>query len=340
MLTLTIKDIARLAGVSRSAVSRVLNEQSGVRPEVRNAVQKVIDDAGYAPKAAARQLVTRATRAIGLIISDNACTIFGNPIFAAIGKGVSEVCLQKRYLSMLFLGRQDMDEQTLLMLLRGRLFDGIIIISSERDDPSLLLLQETGIPYVRIGHDPDREDLSYVDVDNNEAARRAVHHLISLGHRRIAHITGSPKDFCSHERYEGYKRALVEAGISPDVNLVAEGDWSVECGYQMTKRFLDLPSPPTGLFSANDMMVSGVIQAVQERGLKVPADLAIVGFDDLPQTTMIFPPLTTIRQPCVQMGICAAELLIAQLEKKVVSTPRIILPTELIIRASCGARHT
>jgi LacI family transcriptional regulator len=339
MLTLTIKDIARLAGVSRSAVSRVLNEQSGVRPEVRRAVQKVINDAGYAPKAAARQLVTRSTRAIGLLLPDSACNIFGNPIFAAIGKGVSEVCMQKRYLSMLFLSRLDMNEQTLLTLLRGRLFDGVIVISSDRNDPSPLLLQETGIPYVRIGHDPGRPDLAYVDVDNIEAARSAVHHLISLGHRRIAHITGLSQDFCSHERYEGYRRALADAGIPLDPDLVVEGDWSVECGYQATGRFLDLPAPPTGLFSANDMMVPGVIQAVQERGLNVPTHLAIVGFDDLPQTTMIFPQLTTIRQPCVQMGVCAAELLIAQLEKRLPATSHIILPTELVIRASCGYRQ-
>lgn len=337
MPQLTIEDIARLAGVSRSTVSRVLNDQPSVRPAVRDRVQGVISMHGYTPQAAARQLVTRRTRTIGLILPDKVYNLFGNPIFAMMGQGISQVCTQKGYISMLFMGRQDMSERALFTLLRGRQFDGVVLISSDKGDPCPVFLKETGIPYARICHDPDHEDQIYVDVDNVQAARTAVNHLLALGHRRIALLKGMAKDICSHERYEGYRQALEEAGIPLDMDLVGDGDWSVASGYQLTRRFLQLASPPTALFSSNDMMVAGVMRAVHERGLTVPRDLAIVGFDDLPQTTMLFPELTTIRQPCVEMGIHAAEALIRQLEIGDGQSAHVILPTTLIIRESCGA---
>lgn len=339
MSQLTIEDIARLAGVSRSTVSRVINGQPSVRPTVRDRVQDVISTYGYTPQAAARQLVTQKTSTIGLILPDNAYHLFGNPIFALEGQGVSQVCAQKGYISMLFLGRQDMEEQTLFNLLRGRHFDGIVLISGDSNDPCPVFLQDARIPYVRIGHDPQRQNEHYVDVDNVEAARIAVNHLISLGHRRIAVLKGLLKDNCSHERYEGYRQALAAAGIPLDPDLVGQGDWSTASGYEHTKRFLQLKEPPTALFSSNDMMVAGVIRAAQEEGLVVPDDLAIVGFDDLPQTTMIYPELTTIRQPCVELGVRATELLIKRLENEHCEPEHIILPTELIIRQSCGFKR-
>ncbi|GHO50474.1 LacI family DNA-binding transcriptional regulator [Ktedonospora formicarum] len=237
MPQLTIEDIARLAGVSRSTVSRVLNSQPSVRPAVRNRVQEVIAAYGYTPQAAARQLVTQRTRSIGLILPDNVYNLFGNPIFALMGQGVSQVCTQQGYRSLLFMGRQDMDEQDMFKLLRGREFDGIVLISSNANDACAAFLKETGIPYVRIGHEPGQDDLQYVDVDNAEAARIAVKHLIWLGHRRIAMLKGLSRDTCSADRYQGYKEALEEAGISLDPELVGEGNWSTASGYVLTKRF-------------------------------------------------------------------------------------------------------
>jgi LacI family transcriptional regulator len=338
MPQLTIEDIARLAGVSRSTVSRVLNGQPSVRPEVRSRVQSVIAMYGYTPQAAARQLVTQKARTIGMILPDNAYHRLGNPIFAMMAQGVGQTCSQLGYNSLLFMGRHDMDEQSLFNLLRGRQFDGVVLISGEEDDSCPGFLQEILIPYVRIGHDPSIDDLKYVDVDNIEAARMAVRHLTSLGHRRIGMLKGLDRDFCTHARYEGYRQALLEVGIEPDPELCGNGNWTVAGGYQVTKQFLQLAEPPSAIFSSNDMMVPGIIQAASERGLRVPDDLAIVGFDDLPQTTMIFPELTTVRQPCVEMGVRAAELLIDYLENENQEPAHILLPTELIIRASCGAR--
>jgi DNA-binding LacI/PurR family transcriptional regulator len=336
MSQLTIEDIARLAGVSRSTVSRVINGQPSVRPAVRDRVQAVIAEHRYTPQAAARQLVTQRTRTIGLILPDSAYQMFGNPIFAQMGQGVSQVCAQKGYVSMQFMGQRDMEEQTLYNVLRSRPFDGVVLISGEYEDPRPAFLRHAGIPYVRIGRDPNHDDLKYVDIDNIAAARSAVEHLIKLGHRRIAMIKGMARDTCSADRYEGYKQALREAGIPLDEQLVGDGDWTAACGYAFTQRFLQLDSPPTAIFSSNDMMAAGVVRAAHERGLTVPNDLALVGFDDLDQTTMIFPELTTVRQPCVEMGQRAAEILIDQLENENEEPVHLILPTTLVIRASCG----
>lgn len=336
MSQLTIEDIARLAGVSRSTVSRVINRQPSVRPAVRDRVQAVIDAHGYAPQAAARQLVTQRTRTIGLILPDMSYNLFSNPIFALMGQGVSQGCVQEGYVSMQFMGQRDMEEQAFFTMLRSRHFDGVILISGEYDDPCPRFLRNAGIPYVRIGHDPNHDDLKYVDIDNAEAARSAVEHLIKLGHRRIAMIKGLARDISSAERYAGYQQALLAAGLPLDEELVGEGDWTAACGYNLTREFLQLAEPPTALFSSNDIMVAGVVRAAHESGVRVPEDLAIVGFDDLDQTTMIFPELTTIQQPCVEMGLSAARLLIEQLDNENTEPEHIILPTRLIIRKSCG----
>lgn len=339
MSQLTIEDIARLAGVSRSTVSRVINEQPSVRPAVRERVQEVIATYGYIPQAAALHLATRRTRTIGLILPDSAYQLFGNPIFAQMGQGVSQACTEAGYISMQFMGQRNTEEQTLFSLLRSRQFDGVVLISGEYDDPRPSFLQKARIPYVRIGRDPNHNDVKYVDIDNVAATRSAVEHLIHLGHRRIAIIKGLARDTCSADRYEGYKQALLAADIPLDEDLVGDGDWTAACGYHFTQRFLQLPSPPTALLSSNDMMAAGVVRAAHELALKIPDDLAIVGFDDLDQTTMIFPELTTVRQPCVEMGQRAAEILIDQLEHENEEPVHEILPTTLVIRASCGFKR-
>ena len=337
MSQLTIEDIARLAGVSRSTVSRVINGQPSVRLVVRERVQAVIAAHGYTPQAAARQLVTQRTRTIGLILPDMADNLFGNPIFALMGQGVSQVAALEGYVSMQFMGQRDLEEEIFSSLLRSRHFDGVILISGEYGDPCPAFLKHANIPYVRIGRDPHHDDdLKYVDINNVEAVCTAVNHLIKLGHRRIAMIKGLARDASSAERYEGYKQALFEAGIPLNEKFVSEGDWSAVCGYKATQRFLRLDEPPTALFSSNDIMAAGVVRAAHESGVKVPDDLAIVGFDDLDQTTMIFPELTTIRQPCVEMGASAAKMLIDQLENGNLDVEHVILPTTLVIRESCG----
>ncbi len=338
MSQFTIEDIARLASVSRSTVSRVLNDHPSVRPSVRDRVLGVIKEHGYAPQAAARHLVTQRTRLIGVLFPRSTEYLLANPIFASFGQGIGQMCAQRGYLAMLSLGLRDMEERMLFDMLRSRYFDGIVLISSESHDPLPFFLKEARIPYTRIGHDPEGDDAAFVDVDDVEAAYKAVKHLTSLGHQRIAIIKGPDVDVCVSRRYSGYERALQEAGLAVDPSLVGEGDWLHTSGKEMMQHFLQLDNPPTAVFSCNDMMAAGALHAIYEQKLRVPEDIAIVGFDDVPQTKVIIPALTTIRQPNEEMGSKATEMLIDRLEGKDGQPQQVIFPTMLVVRQSCGAR--
>ena len=337
MSQFTIEDIARLASVSRSTVSRVLNDHPSVRPTVRDRVWSVIKEHGYAPQAAARHLVTQRTGIIGVLFPLGTQYLLANPISASFGQGIGQECARRGYLAMLSLGLRDMEEKMLFNMLRSRHYDGIVLISSDSHDPLPFFLKEAQIPYTRIGHDPEGDDDAYVDVDDVEGAYKAVKHLTGLGHQRIAIIKGPSIDACTPRRYRGYERALQEAGLAVDPSLVGEGDWLHTSGIEVMQRFLGLDHPPTAVFSCNDMMAAGALHAIYEQGLSVPEDIAIVGFDDVPQTKVIIPALTTIRQPNEEMGSKATEMLIDQLEGKDGKPRQVIFPTTLVIRRSCGA---
>ncbi len=338
MSQFTIEDIARMASVSRSTVSRVLNDHPSVRPSVRDRVLSVIKEYGYAPQAAARHLVTQRTRLIGVLFPRSTEYLLANPIFASFGQGIGQTCAQRGYLAMLSLGLRDMEERMLFNMLRSRHFDGIVLISSESHDPLPFFLKEAHIPYTRIGHDPEGDDEAFVDVDDDEAAYKAVKHLTTLGHQRIAIIKGPDAELCVSRRYRGYERALQEAGLAVDFSLVGEGDWLHTSGKAVMQHFLQLDNAPTAVFSCNDMMAAGALHAIYEQGLRVPEDIAIVGFDDVPQTKVIIPALTTIRQPNEEMGSKATEMLIDRLEGKNEQPLQVIFPTTLVVRQSCGAR--
>jgi LacI family transcriptional regulator len=337
MSQFTIEDIARMASVSRSTVSRVLNDHPSVRPNVRDRVWGVIKEYGYAPQAAARHLVTQRTQLIGVLFPRNTEYLLANPIFASYGQGIGQMCAQRGYLAMLSLGLHDMEERMLFDMLRSRHFDGVVLISSESHDPLPFFLKEAHIPYTRIGHDPEGDDEAFVDVDDVAAAYKAVKHLTSLGHQRIAIIKGPGAEVCIPKRYSGYKMALQEAGLAVDPSLVGEGDWLHTSGKEVMQHFLQLANPPTAVFACNDMMAAGALHAIYEQGLRVPEDIAVVGFDDVPQTKVIIPALTTIRQPSEEMGSRATEMLIDQLEGKDGQPRQVIFSTTLVVRQSCGA---
>ncbi|MGB9775970.1 MAG: LacI family DNA-binding transcriptional regulator [Anaerolineae bacterium] len=339
----TLEEVAKLAGVSRSTVSRVVNQQPNVRPEVRERVWKVIRQTGYQPHAAARSLVTRRTRVIGLIIPQAVTTLFTDPYFPILMRGIADACNAHHYHLMLslFSHRRVQESRTrhdLLyqQVLRSRYLDGVVVSSAPRDDPIFPRLLEDGVPFVIVGRYP-HERANYVDVDNVVGARMAVEHLLRLGHERVATITGPLNMFAAQDRLEGYRQALVARGIPVDEELIAEGDFTEQGGRAAMQRLL--PRRPTAVFAASDMMAAGAMKVLREAGLRVPEDVAVVGFDDVPLASMVEPPLTTVRQPIEQLGSMAVELLVSLLENpggEVVH--RVVLPTELVIRASCGVR--
>jgi LacI family transcriptional regulator len=336
-LSVTIEEIAKLADVSRSTVSRVLNNHPNVRGEVRDKVLKVVREHNYTPNAAARSLASSRTHALSLVIPRSAAAIFSDPFFPLVIQGISEACGSAGYFLMLSMLTAEMERPFYNRVVRGRHFEGVIMLSSDVDDPLLPQLVRDGIPLVLIGRHPYLEQIATVDSENREGARVAVEHLLDLGHNRIATITGPLQMQSGIDRRDGYKLAMLARGYSIDPSLVTEGDYSQEGGFRAMQRLLALDVPPTAVFAASDAMALGALGAVHAAGLHVPGDVAIVGFDDVPAAAFSTPPLTTMRQPSVELGVQAVKALIAQLETPGLPPAMIRLPATLIIRESCGA---
>ncbi len=331
----TLEDVARIAGVSRSTVSRVVNNHPSVRPEVRERVWRAVRESGYQPHAVARSLVTNRTHILGVLIPEMVTTLFTDPFFPLLLRGATEACNAHKYHLMLSLFNDpaSRDEMYARVLGNGYL-DGVVVASASSSDPLIPRLLHDGIPFVSVGRHPDHR-VHYVDVDNVGGARMAVEHLIRLGHRRIATITGRMDMTAGQSRLEGYRQTLEAHGIPVSPELIAEGDFSEEGGRIAMERLL--PARPTAVFVASDMMAMGAMKAIREAGLRVPDDIAVVGFDDLSVASLVEPPLTTIRQPVGRLGVMAVEMLIGLLEGTITSPQHVVLPVQLILRASCGS---
>ena len=337
-MPLTLEEIAELTGVSRSTVSRVVNDQPNVRDQVRERVWQVIHETGYQPHAAARSLVTRRTHIIGTIIPEAVTKLFTDPFFPLLLFGVTETCNAHKYHLMLSLFNGPADQEELYRrIVGGGNLDGVLVASAHMDDPLFPKLLEDGVPFVLVGRHPD-ERVNYVDVDNVGGARMAVEHLIRLGHTRIATITGPASMAHGEDRLVGYRQALEAHHLPVDEKLIVEGDYTEPSGSMGAQRLL--PASPTAIFAASDMMAIGALKALREAGLRVPDDIALIGFDDLRIATAVEPALTTVRQPIEHLGSMAVDLLLNLLASPSngrASVQRIVLPTHLVVRDSCGA---
>jgi LacI family transcriptional regulator len=326
--------VARLAGVSRSTVSRVINNHPNVDGETRARVLRVAEELNYHPNVAARGLAAGRTHILGLVIPMGVSTLFTDPYFPLLIQGISATCNAYDHSVMLWLAEPEFERLTIRQVLQGGLIDGVILASALMDDPMLEALRKRGLPFVMVGRHPMDQQVSYIDVDNKNAAREIVAYLLRLGYGRVATISGPNNMIAGSDRLQGYRMALRERGIAPNNDLIVEGDFTEESGYTGMQRLL--PFEPDAVFVASDAMALGTLRALREAGKRVPDDIAVVGFDDMPFAARTDPPLTTIRQPIQQAGAMAAETLI-DLIREPDSQPRhIVLPTELIIRTSCG----
>ena len=344
MPDLTLEDIAKQAGVSRSTVSRVINGQPYVKNEVRERVLRLIQETGFHPNLAARALASQRSWMIGLVLPRSVSSFFTDPYFPRLTQGIAQACNQHNYTLGLFLvGTLEDEEKILPRVSRKGFMDGILVQSGQIGDYLIDRLVNTNIPLVVAGrpfHASDTSydgiyDVSYIDVDNVKAAYQAVSHLIQLGYRRIGTITGIIDSTASLDRKEGYLKALVEHGLGVDKALIAEGDFSEAGGYRGMQQLL--PARPEAVFAASDVTALGAMRLAREAGLRIPEDIAFVGFDDLPLATQAEIKLTTVHQPILQFGAKAADTLIDLIENGIRPPRRIIMETELIIRESCGA---
>ncbi|WP_322798464.1 LacI family DNA-binding transcriptional regulator [Thermoflexus sp.] len=331
----TLEEIARLAGVSRSTVSRVINHHPSVRPEVRERVWRIIREVGYQPHAAARNLATRRSQIVGVVIPEALPKFFSDPYFPAVLRGISDALTERGYHLMLSLLSPQQEEDFYQRALRGRLVDGIIVISAQITDPLIRQAYQEGLPVISVGRYPQEPGVSYVDVDNVGGGRMATDHLLRLGRRRIATIAGPQTRAPGIDRLEGYRAALRAWGIDPPPEWIAEGDFTEIGGYVAMRRLLS--ARPDAVFAASDLMAVGAMKAIREAGLRIPEDIAIVGYDDVELARFTDPPLTTVRQPIYELGRIAVRLLLSQLEEGAREPQQVVLPTELVIRASCGA---
>ncbi|HAL61047.1 MAG TPA: LacI family transcriptional regulator [Chloroflexi bacterium] len=334
----TLKEVARLAGVSRSTVSRVINNHPHVRPQTRERVWQAIRKSGYQPHAVARSLVTNRTEIIGMVIPEAVTTLFTDPFFPILLRGATNACNAHRYQLMLSLFAPSADQQERYQNLLGNGYlDGVIVASASLDDSLISNLLHDRVLFVSVGRHPNRQ-VHFVDVDNLGGARMAVEHLIHLGHRRIATITGRPDMAAGQDRLEGYRQAMQAHGIPVEERLVVEGDFTENSGMVGMQRLLS--ASPSAVFVASDMMAIGALKALRQAGWQVPQDIALVSFDDIPIASAIEPALTTVRQPIERMGSIAVEVLLSLVEsspEEEAPVHRIVLPTELVVRASCGS---
>ncbi len=328
----TIHDVAKAAGVSVSTVSRVLNDKDDVAVETHEKVQRVIADLGYTSSLAARSLRSRRTNVIGLIMPD-----VEDPFCIQVMKGVHRAIAKLEYDLIAYtsgsIKKQSKAEreQHYVSLLNGSITDGVIVVTPSATSFS------TAAPVVAVDPNNECPECLAIIATNHAGALAAMEYLISLGHRRIGFIGGRSDLQSARRRLQGYEDALRQANIALDPDLITIGEFTAETGRECAQRLLSLPEPPTAIFAANDQSAIGAIRAAQEAGLRVPDDLSVVGFDNIPEAAYFNPALTTVDQFIDRMGYVATELLIALIQGESLESDLYEIATQLVIRDSCRA---
>jgi LacI family transcriptional regulator len=328
----TIRDVAAIAEVSPATVSRVLNADERVAPELRERVLAAVERLGYRPNSQARSLRTQATRVIGLIISD-----IQNPFFTSLVRGVEDVAQASGYSVVLANSDEDLGkEQQYLRVAAAEQMAGVILSPASSSRTRIGELVQEEIPVVTI----DRRiaaDVDSVAVDNVAGARQAVEHLLKTGASRVGVIAGPADVSTSADRIEGYHAALREAGIAVDPALLVRGDFRIDGGRRAAGRLLDLPARPDALFAANNLMLIGTLDAMAERGLSAPADVLLAGFDEMSWAGFA-PPLTLVEQPTYEIGRLATEMLMRRISGDTSAAEHVVLDATLKVRASSDVR--
>lgn len=333
----TIREVAERAGVSTMTVSRVINKSGYVSPGARSRVEAAIAEMGYVPNALARSLRFKQTKTLALVLSD-----ITNPFFTTIARGVEDVANHHGF-NVIF-GNTDESETKqaeYLTILVQKQVDGVLLVPARSTDGSITFVQSRRVPTVVLDRRVPDSLVDGVRCDSEQGAYDLVQLMLGLGHSRIAILNGPPEVSTAADRLAGYRRALTEAGLAIDPTLILHDRFTQDAGYLMAKQVLAIAPRPTALFAANNFIAIGAYRALRDAGLRVPEDMAMVAFDDLPSTLVLEPFLTVAAQPAYEMGRRATELLLERLAGDgPPNCQEIVLPVEIIQRRSSGRpRH-
>lgn len=326
----SIKDVAAQAGVSVATVSRVLNSHPSVSPDARTRVLAAVDALGYRPNAVARSLRTDQTRTLGLVISDVL-----NPYFTELARFVEEEARALGY--SVIIGnadeRPELQDHHVRTLLDRRI-DGLLVSPADGDSPLMAEVSRGGTPMVFVDRWMPGVDVPVVRADGRHAIRHLVAHLHALGHRRLAIIAGPAATTTGDERVEAFREALRAYELDLPEVYIGQGDFQADSGRRVTERFLALPEPPEVVFAADNLMALGALDAIRAAGLRVPQDIGLAAFDDIPWFVHTDPPITAIAQPTGELGRAAVRALVDMVEGR--SPQSVTLPARLVVRRSCG----
>lgn len=326
-----MSDVAKQANVSPATVSRVLRQPDLVNKKTREKVLKVVSELNYKPHMIASQFRTQETKTILVIVPD-----ITRPFFSEVLRGIEHMALKHGYQVILGDTENNIErEKEYVELMYKKQADGVLLLTARMDSKSLKELSNS-FPMVLACEYVDELDIPTVSIDNISGARKLTEHLINAGHKKIAYISGPMNVILSRDRLRGFQQAMAQYDLPVDPSYIQEGDYEIESGYNQMVKLLALEDPPTAVFVFNDEMALGTIKAVQDHGLKVPEDIAVVGFDNLKMATIFSPRMTTIDQPKYEIGQRATNMLLTLMKGGSLEKKKIVLKDELIIRESCG----
>jgi LacI family transcriptional regulator len=324
----TLEDIAKISGYSRSTVSRVINGERGVSKKAQQKIGKIIEELNFHPNQAARALAAGRMNTIGLLIPETLRFIFTDPYIQHLSSSISQACQNNDYSLILWLTEPEYERQSIQRHIQSGVVDGFIAASTDFDEPLVEALQRSNRPFVLIGGQEFNVEINFVDADNVMGGQIATQHLIDRGYQRIATITGPIIRSSGRDRLVGYQKALQQNLREIDPSLISKGNFTRESGYACAKQLL--PLKPDAIFIASDFMAMGAINAIQEAGLLIPDDIAIVSFDDIPQAKDM--GLSTVHQPTKEIGELAVDILLKKINRPERDIHQAVLPPYLVHR--------
>lgn len=336
---ITLDDIAKKANVSPSTVSRVISNNPNISTATRKKVLKIMEEMNFQPNIIARSLANNSTKTIGIVMASRTegalCKAFKHPLFPDMLGGLSLTAYKNGYNILLSsLNKFEDDKKKIRELAKGGLTDGIIYYFSRRDDPIIAELKSLNTPFVLIGRPMNENEVNWVDNDNFLMSYKMTELLIKKGHKKIAFIGASPNFVVSLDRVEGYKKALLDNLLPVDDSLIVKGRFLTDNGYELMNEIIDNGLKPTGIIAHDDLIAFGVIKKLKEMGLRVPDDIAVAGFNNVPMAEFSMPSLTTVEMNAFDVGAKACEMLISCINSSYGGYARTIVPSELIIRSS------